>query len=180
VAGTPARTLTGERARWAVVRSVAKSLGPDFRLAALAGDRLTVARVEGRQQLGPGWVSRYLQRAAAHLASDHEVQVALRQAAHSYNQRREALQRVLADRGIETHGRPGLNVWVPVPDEAAVVGHVAAAGWTIAPGARFRLGSDPGVRITTAALTVDDAEEVGNALADAIDAARARGAARLG
>lgn len=180
IAGVPALTLAGVPARWAVVRSVAKSLGPDFRLAALAGDRLTVARVEGRQQLGPGWVSRYLQRAAALLAGDHEVRGALRQAAHTYNQRRETLQRALAARGVEAHGRSGLNVWVPVPDEAAVVGQIAAAGWTVAPGARFRLASEPGVRITTAALEVENAEDVATVVADALDATRARAAARLG
>jgi DNA-binding transcriptional MocR family regulator len=179
IAGVPALTLSGARGRWAVVRSVAKSLGPDFRLAALAGDRLTVARVEGRQQLGLGWVSRYLQRAAALLAGDREVHAALRQAARTYNQRREALQRALAERGVEAHGLSGLNVWVPVPDEAGVVGQIAA-GWTVAPGARFRLASEPGVRITTAALRIEDAEDVATVLAGAIDATRARAAARLG
>ena len=73
IAGTPRVTLTAGRRHWAAARSLAKSLGPDLRLAVLAGDPHTINRVRGRQTVGPGWVSHLLQRTAAELLADKQV-----------------------------------------------------------------------------------------------------------
>lgn len=55
IAGVPALTVCHrKKSRWAVVRSVSKSLGPDLRLAVVAGDATTVTRIEGRQFIGAG------------------------------------------------------------------------------------------------------------------------------
>jgi DNA-binding transcriptional MocR family regulator len=51
--------------RWAVVRSVSKFLGPDLRLALVAADAETAARLEARLSAGTTWVSRLLQHTAA-------------------------------------------------------------------------------------------------------------------
>ncbi|HEX6256042.1 MAG TPA: aminotransferase class I/II-fold pyridoxal phosphate-dependent enzyme [Euzebyales bacterium] len=165
VAGAAYHTLTGGRDRWAVVRSMAKSLGPDLRLAVLAGDRHTVARVEGRQRLGPGWVSTILQRLAAHLLTDPNVADLLDRAAATYTRRRDALVAALGAVGLDASGRSGLNVWVPVPEEGAVVAGMQRAGWAVRAGEPFRLSADPAIRITAASLDPADAGRVAADLA---------------
>ncbi len=169
VSGAPACTLThAGRRRWTVVRSVSKSLGPDLRVAVVAGDATTVARLEGRQALGSGWVSHVLQDLVATLWSDAAVARRLHRAALLYTARREALLRALERRGIEAHGRSGLNVWIPVREETAVVARLGAAGWGLRAGERYRLKSPPAVRVTTAALPQEEAERLAAALARSI------------
>jgi len=167
VAGTPALTLAHARKpRWAVVRSVSKSLGPDLRLAILAGDATTVARVEGRQALGAGWVSHVLQGAVASLWMSAATDRLLRDAAQAYSRRRRALLDALARHGVAAQGRSGFNLWIPVREEAATIAGMAAAGWAIRAGEPYRIQSPPAVRITISSLTLDEVPRVAAALAD--------------
>jgi len=168
VAGAPACTVAGATERWAVARSVSKALGPDLRLALVAGDAATVARVEGRQSLGIRWVSHILQRTAAGLLASRAVAKQLRAAERTYTERRRALIGELERRGIPAFGRSGMNVWVPVSDEDAVAAALAAAGWAVSTGARFRIKSPPALRITTSTLDSAEAAEVAEALARAL------------
>ncbi len=169
VAGAPARTLCGPNLeRWAVVRSVSKSLGPDLRLAFLAGDAATVARVEGRLSLGIRWVSHLLQRTVAALLGDREVTRQLREAERTYTERRQALIDALAEHGIAAFGRSGMNVWVPVADEDGAAAALLAAGWAASTGGRFRIRSSPALRVTTATLLPSEAPELAAALAAAL------------
>lgn len=164
VAGAPALTLSPVRARWAVVRSVSKSLGPDLRLAITAGDAATIARVEGRQQLGAGWVSHVLQGLVAALWADSATEKKLETARLTYARRRDALVQALAARGLVAHGHSGLNVWIPVPEEARAVNALASAGFAVRAGEPHRLRSAPAVRITVATLQPQDAERVADVL----------------
>jgi len=157
VSGVPALSVSAGRERWVTIRSVSKSLGPDLRLAVLAGDEATVARVAGRQALGTGWVSYQLQELVADLWSDPSAARALRRAAQVYATRGEALRSALRAHGIAASGRSGFTCWVPVPDEDGVASYLASAGWAVAPGQRFRIAAPPGVRISFATLDQADA-----------------------
>ncbi|MFJ1873651.1 aminotransferase class I/II-fold pyridoxal phosphate-dependent enzyme [Streptomyces sp. KS_5] len=162
----PVHPLAGTTRHWAFVRSVAKAYGPDLRLAVLTGDEVTVDRVRGRQRLGAGWVSRLMQRAVVRLWSDGAVDPAA--VAAAYAVRRDLLIRSLAEHGVRAHGRSGLNVWIPVPDETGAVARLLHAGWAVAPGARFRTSSPPGIRVTTSTLTEAEAAPLAAAVATAV------------
>ncbi|PZT73905.1 MULTISPECIES: aminotransferase class I/II-fold pyridoxal phosphate-dependent enzyme [unclassified Streptomyces] len=166
----PLHPLAGVTDRWAFVRSTAKAYGPDLRVAVLTGDAVTVDRVTGRQRLGPGWVSRLLQRTVVHLWNAGAVDP--REVAGSYARRRDALVRALADRGVEAHGRSGMNVWVPVSDETGAVARLLQAGWAVAPGARFRIDAPQAVRLTVSSLTDADIGPLADAVAGAAGPAR--------
>ena len=169
VAGAPYRTLAAGRRRWAVVRSVSKTLGPDLRLAVLCGDQDTVARVEGRQLLGPGWVSHLLQATVAALWADEATGRLLDRAAAAYAARRVALLAALAGHGIDAVGDSGLNVWVPLPEEARAAAALLDGGWAVAAGERYRLRSPTAVRVTVATLReTAEAERLAATLARAL------------
>jgi DNA-binding transcriptional MocR family regulator len=165
--GPPVRSgpARAGRDRWVTVRSVSKSLGPDLRLAVLAGDETTVARVAGRQAVGTGWVSYLIQEIVADLWSDPGVTRALADAAGVYQARGRALRSALAGHGIATTGRSGFTCWVRVNDEDGVAAALAGAGWAVAPGRRFRIAAPPGVRVSYATLGEAEAAAFANDVA---------------
>jgi DNA-binding transcriptional MocR family regulator len=158
VSGVPAVTLAvSPPERWVSIRSTSKFLGPDLRVAVVAGDALTIARIERRQSLGVGWVSHLLQRLTLALWSDPSTGRRLARAADLYAQRRQALVDALAAHAVNAHGRSGFNVWIPVREETATVQALAERGWSVAAGERFRVRSGPAIRVTTSALLPDEA-----------------------
>ena len=155
-AGGPLHSLTTAGAdgpaRWAQIRTVSKHLGTDLRWTAMACDGTTLSRHDGRLLLTSGWVSHVLQETVVRLMTDPATSALVRDAATAYTRRREALVEALAEHGIAARGVSGMNVWVPVRDESAVVNGLRSHGWWVAGGVRFRIASGPGVRITTADL----------------------------
>ncbi|HEX2832256.1 MAG TPA: aminotransferase class I/II-fold pyridoxal phosphate-dependent enzyme [Thermoanaerobaculia bacterium] len=152
------------REKWAVVRSVSKSFGPDLRVALLAADHLTHARVEGRQNLGVRWVSHILQRLVVLLARDRAPQ----KAGRIYTERRNALLAALRNRNIPAFGASGLNVWIPVPEETATVQALMHEGWAVKAGERYRIATPSAIRVTISTLEPKDALRFADALANVI------------
>lgn len=142
------------------VRSYSKSHGPDLRIAAVGGPAAVLDRVVARRMLGPGWTSRLLQHLLADLLADGEALAAVAQARRVYYARQRALSAALAEHGLTVPPGDGINLWVPVADEATALVRLEAAGVRVAPGRPFRAappadgdGAGAGhVRVTVGAL----------------------------
>ncbi|WP_338498905.1 aminotransferase class I/II-fold pyridoxal phosphate-dependent enzyme [Streptomyces sp. SJL17-4] len=165
---TPATT-----ARWALVRSVSKFLGPDLRLALIAADAESATRLEARLSVGTTWVSRLLQHAAHELLVDPGVQELHERARAAYAHRSSLLIQRLHTHGIEVPDRPdGLNIWVELDvDSRSVVQALAERGWAVRPGHLFV--RDPSahqgaIRITSSTITEPKAEAFASELAAVI------------
>ena len=172
--------LAGATRHWAYLRSASKAYGPDLRIALFAADETTYDRVAGRLRHTSRHVSRIIQSTWSDALSDETTQRLVRTARERYNERRQALRDALSERGVEAHGRSGLNVWVPVPDETAALSALLAAGYAAAPGSWFRIRSGPALRVTTATLDPDRAPHIADALAAAVMGRTARAASVSG
>ncbi|MEV1286986.1 aminotransferase class I/II-fold pyridoxal phosphate-dependent enzyme [Micromonospora sp. NPDC049679] len=167
----PLHCLAGATRSWAFLRSASKPYGPDLRLAVLTGDEASVARVAGRMRVGPGWVSTVLQRLLLRLWQDPATGAAVATARDSYEWRRRSLRSALTARGLASHGRTGINIWVPVPDETQAVTALRDAGYAVAPGALYRLASRPAIRITVSPLADEQMEPLADAVVRAVGGA---------
>jgi DNA-binding transcriptional MocR family regulator len=175
VSGAPFATLVApESERWGVIRSMSKILHPDMRLALVAGDEATIARVEGRQALGPRWVSHLLQALAAEMLRDPRFGETCARAGEAYADRRETLIEALAEHGVKAYGHSGMNVWVSVREEAPIVRALFDGGWVVLAGEHFRIRTPPGIRITISTLRDGEAEEIATTIAAAEHAGRPR------
>ncbi|GAB2623766.1 GntR family transcriptional regulator [Paractinoplanes abujensis] len=168
LAEEPPHSIGPVTGAWAVTRSASKPFGPDLRVAVLAGDEATIARVVGRMRIGSGWVSTVLQRLLLRLWEDDEVTAAVAEAARAYGRRRRALLEALGSRGVAALGATGINVWVPVPDETRTVGMLREAGYAVAPGSLFRQSAPPGVRISVGPLPEAEIPALADAVAVAV------------
>ena len=174
IAEHPLHPLATPGRAWAVTRSVSKPYGPDLRLAVVAGDAATIARVEGRMRLGSGWVSTLLQRLVVELWRDEEVAATVARASRVYRQRRATLIDALARRGVRAIGGCGVNVWVSVSDEPSALATLRDRGFAVTPGSLYRFATPPGLRISIGALDLSDVERLADAVAVAAGAAPAR------
>lgn len=143
--------------RWALLRSVSKGFGPDLRIAFVASDAGTAARLGMRLAPGTTWVSHMLQAAVRGLLGSELAMAHIRAAGEIYAERREALIAALRAQGLAAQ-QPcdGLNIWLPLPagaDASRVAQALAQLGWCVRTGDAFAVESDaPALRITVSTL----------------------------
>jgi DNA-binding transcriptional MocR family regulator len=166
VAGVGYASLAqGGPSHWCVARSMSKVLGPDLRVAILAGDQYTVRQLTIRQRIGTGWVSHILQSLVTSLLQDPRSTDLLDRATRTYDSRRQELVSALHAIGVQAHGVSGLNVWIPVANETLVARRLLEGGFAVATGERFRLSTPPAIRVTTADLRPGEADRIADLIA---------------
>jgi DNA-binding transcriptional MocR family regulator len=124
-AGTPLHSLGAVTRAWAFVRSASKPFGPDLRVAVVAGDETTIARVVGRMRIGAGWVSTVLQCLLLRLWRDEGVSAQITAAADSYERRRLALRALLSARACRPRVPRASTSGYPYPTRPAPSGPCA-------------------------------------------------------
>jgi DNA-binding transcriptional MocR family regulator len=154
------------------VRSYSKSHGPDLRLAAVGGAARLVDPVVDRRFLGQGWTSRLLQSLLVDLLTHAPSVRAVERAQAAYATRRAKIVDALGAAGVPVPGRDGLNIWLPVQDEAAALLLLATRGIGAAGGGPFavRPGGPPHLRVTVG-LVASGHRDLARHLADAANAA---------
>lgn len=167
IAGVDYHGITPPGPRWAIMRSLGKSLGPDMRVALVVGDDRTMHRVATGVANGPGWVSFLLQRAASFLLDDPATRALLRDAAAEYTRRRMLLIDALDAHGVRARGVSGLNVWIPTNRVTDSIDAARHAGYAIRAGTPYRLATETAVRITTSNLSDRDIERLAEAIGEA-------------
>lgn len=152
------------------IRSYSKSHGPDLRLAAMSAPAALMDDLLARRQLGQGWSSRLLQRILLHLLTDPVVVSEVDEARSVYAERRRVMVKALQQYGVEVDGGDGINLWIPVQDEAAALIRLASQGIGVAPGRPFAvLPETRGFMRVTVGLVSSGTERLARALAEAAD-----------
>jgi DNA-binding transcriptional MocR family regulator len=118
--------------------------------------------------LGPSWTSRLLQEILATMLTSKSIEASVELAAATYASRRAHMVDELASLGVEVAGSHGLNIWIPVRDEATAVPMLSAHGIGVARGRPFRLMPTEThfIRVTTSALD-SNVQEIAIRLAEA-------------
>lgn len=149
--------IAAQTLHWAVVRSMSKTLGPDLRLAFVASDSATSAKLRLRLNSGSQWVSHLLQDVAFACLTDERYLQELKQTRQFYASRQQSLAQALRAQGIEdVIPGDGLNLWLPLAAASQPTAFaLAKSGWLVREGEAFGVNASAhGLRITLS--TLDD------------------------
>ncbi|EKQ7193021.1 MocR-like B6 salvage transcription factor PtsJ [Klebsiella oxytoca] len=159
--------LAAESRRWALVRSLSKTLGPDMRLAIVASDCETSAALCLRLNSGSQWVSHLLQDLVIACLNDDAFMASLTESRRHYRRQHEKLIAALARCGI-THLTPGdgLNFWFPLEEPSQPVAlRLAHAGWLVREGETFGIRAPShGLRLSLATLSDEEINKLASDL----------------
>ncbi len=159
--------IAAENQRWALVRSLSKTLGPDMRLAIVASDSETSAALRLRLNSGSQWVSHLLQDLVFACLNDDAFMASLDESRRHYRQQHEKLISGLARCGI-THLTPGdgLNFWFPLAEPSQRIAlRLARAGWLVREGETFGINAPAhGLRLSIATLSESEINKLANDL----------------
>ncbi|MBI0679438.1 transcriptional regulator PtsJ [Citrobacter koseri] len=146
--------IAPETLHWSVVRSMSKTLGPDLRLAIVASDPATSARLRLRLNSGSQWVSHLLQDLVHACLSDKNYQRTLAQTRQFYASQQQKLACALQRTGLTHAPGDGLNAWLPLKRHSQGIAFMLAkAGWLVREGEAFGVNAPAhGLRITLSTL----------------------------
>lgn len=151
--------IASQTQHWAVVRSMSKTLGPDLRLAFVASDKTTSAKLRLRLNAGSQWVSHLLQDLVYACLSDPDFQQSLEQTRQFYAGQQQKMAEALQAQGV-TNIAPGdgLNFWLPLADSSHETAFaLAKSGWLVREGDAFGVQAPAqGLRITLSTLNDND------------------------
>lgn len=146
--------IAPETLHWSAVRSMSKTLGPDLRLAIVASDPATSARLRLRLNSGSQWVSHLLQDLVHACLSDKNYQRTLAQTRQFYASQQQKLACALQRTGLTHAPGDGLNAWLPLKSHSQSIAFMLAkAGWLVREGEVFGVNAPAhGLRITLSTL----------------------------
>ncbi|NED95214.1 PLP-dependent aminotransferase family protein [Phytoactinopolyspora alkaliphila] len=171
------------RGRVVYVRSFAKSIAPDLRVAVGVADPSVRSALNVQKSFADGWTSRIGQRTLGHLLAGDDVFQAMDRTRAAYAERRavmlDALTSRLAGSGVtlpEASDIDGLHVWLTLPVGCSadqVAEYAAQRGFLVAPGEPFYVqpGNESHLRVNAGAAVPDLIREASSALADAVERA---------
>src|SRR5699024_6785721 len=126
--------------RWALVRSVSKSLGPDLRVGIVGSDTLTASRLNTHIRSGAMWVSHLLQRLTYRLATNPQTPAKLAYAGAAYADANAQFVSALAAETVSAISDDGVNAWITLRTIASpIVEALGTRGWLVRDGAEFSL-----------------------------------------
>ena len=163
--------IAAETLHWSIVRSMSKTLGPDLRLAIVASDPATSAKLRLRLNAGSQWVSHILQDLVYTCLADPVWQQTLAESRQFYADQQRKLAQALHAQGINNiFPGDGLNLWLPLAEASQNVAFaLAKSGWLVREGDAFGVNTPAqGLRITLSTLNDNDINRLAGHLHQAL------------